>query len=175
MPVKRIDIYGQIKSCSIYPVMDGVAADTPAAIDATITLPNISFESTTVQMMGSMTMPDHSRLSDMSLSITVTQSSLTAPLSGKGLKSYVIRWAQEVVEPSDAVRIVGGVCYCSGYVTQVPESAKSPGGEGTSDYTMSLCKYRVLIDGKEMFNIDRGAGKLVINGEDYRSEIDDLL
>ena len=175
MALKRIPIYGQIKSCSIYPVVDGVAASEPAAIDATITLPNITFETSTIQMMGSVTMPDQSRLGDLSLSIMVPQSRHSIALSGKGLKDYRANWVQEVTDPSGAVRVVGGVCYMSGYVTQIPESAKNPGAEGTSDYTVSLVKYRVLMDGDEMFDIDRASGKLVINGEDYRSEVDELL
>lgn len=176
MSLKRINIYGQIKSCSIYPMVDGVASDAPAAIDATITLPSITFETSTVQMMGSLSVPDQSRLGDLSMSITVPQSRDSIALSGKGLKSYVARWVQEVHEPNGAVKVVGFACYVSGYVTQVPESAKNPGAEGTADYTVSLVKYRVVEDGKlEHFNIDRSSGKLVINGEDYRSEVDDLL
>lgn len=175
MALKRIPIYGQIKACSIYAMKNGVANGDPAAIDATITLPNITFETSTVQMMGSVTMPDQSRLGDLSLSITVPQSRHSIVLSGKGLKEYRANWVQEVTEPSGAVRVVGGVCYMSGYVTQIPESAKNPGGEGTSDYTVSLVKYRVLMDGDELFNIDRTSGKLIINGEDYRSEVDALL
>ena len=174
--LKRINIYGQIKACSIYPVVDGVVSDTPAAIDATITLPVISFETSTVQMMGSLTVPDQSRLGDLSLSITVPPGKESMSLAGKGLKSYAIRWVQELTEPSGAVRVVGFVGYVSGYVTQIPESAKNPGSDGTSDYNVSLVKYRVLEGGNyEHFNIDRAAGKLVINGEDYRSEVDDLL
>ncbi len=173
--LKRIPIYGQIKACSIYPVTDGVAADVPAAIDATITLPNIAFETATIQMMGSLTIPDHSRLGDLSLSITVPQSRYSIKLSGKGIKSYVARWVQEVTDPSGAVRVQGFTCYMSGYVTQIPESAKNPGGEGTSDYTVSLVKYRVLEGDYEHFNIDRASGKLVVDGEDYRSEVDALL
>lgn len=175
MTLKRIPIYGQIKACSIYPITNGVADEKPAAIDATITLPNITFETSTIQMMGSVTMPDQSRLGDLSLSITVPQSRHSIALSGKGLKDYRANWVQEVTDPSGAVRVVGGVCYMSGYVTQIPESAKNPGAEGTSDYTVSLVKYRVLMDGEEMFNIDRASGTLVINGEDYRSEVDELL
>lgn len=176
MALKRSDLYGQIKSCSIYSGTAGQFDDTPAAIDATITLPSIPFESTTVQMMGSLTVPDQSRIGDMSLAITVPQSRLSINLSGKGLKEYKICWVQEVTAPSGAVRVVGFVCYVSGYVTQIPESAKNPGAEGTSDYNVSIVKYRVLEDGKyEHFNIDRSSGKLVINGIDYRSEVDDLL
>lgn len=176
MALKRIDNYGQIKSCSIYPVVDGVAADSPAAIDATITLPPITFETSTIQMMGALNVPDQSRLGDLSMSITVPQSRISIALAGKGLKSYAVKWVQEVHDPSGAVRVVGFVCYVSGYVTQIPESAKSPGAEGTADYNVSVVKYRLLEDGKiEHFNIDRGAGKLVINGEDYRSEVDNLL
>lgn len=174
--LRRIDIFGTIKGCSIYRVVDGVADEKPCAIDCTITPPAISFETATIQMMGSLTMPDQSRLGDMQLSITVPSNNENSiNLSGKGLKSYAARWAQEVTDPSGAIRVVGGVLYMSGYVTQVPESAKNPGGEGTADYNVSLVKYRTLIDGKEMYNIDRSAGKLVINGEDYRSEVDELL
>ena len=174
--LKRIDIYGTIKGCSIYQVVDGVADEEPCAIDCTITPPAISFETATIQMMGSLTMPDQSRLQDLQLSITVPSNNVNSiNLSGKGLKSYAARWAQEVTDPSGAVRIISGVIYMSGYVTQVPESAKNPGGEGTSDYNVSLVKYRCLVDNEEMYNIDRSAGKLVINGEDYRSEVDELL
>lgn len=49
---------------------------------------------------------------------------------------------------------------------QVSQSAKNPGAESTGDYSESLVKY---------FNIDRAAGKLVINGIDYRAEVDELL
>lgn len=127
-------------------------------------------------MMGSHTVPDQSRLGDLSMSITVPDSKDSMDLSGKGLKSYVARWVREVTDPNGAIRVVGFTCYFSGYVTQVPQSAKNPGAESTGDYTVSLVKYRVLEDGKfEHFNIDRAAGKLVINGEDYRAEVDDLL
>lgn len=175
MAFKRIPTLGQIKSCTIYPMINDIAANEPAAVDATITLPNVSFETSTVQMMGSLTVPDHSRLQDLSLSITVTQSEHSISLAGKGLKSYVAKWVQEYIDVNGAVRVVGGICYMSGYVTQIPESAKNPGGEGTSDYNVSLVKYKVELDGKVLFDIDRTTGKLIINGEDYRSEVDELL
>ena len=174
--MKRIPIYGQVKGVTIYDAPDGVPSENPAAIDCTVTLPSISFESGTVQMMGSLTVPDQSRLGDLSMAITVPDSKDSMSLSGKGLKSYVARWVREVTDPSGAIRVVGFICYFSGYVTQVPQSAKNPGAESTGDYNVSLVKYRVLEDGKiEHFNIDRAAGKLVINGEDYRSEVDELL
>lgn len=176
MALKRIPIYGQIKGVTIYDAPDGVPSDTPAAVDCTITLPNISFETGTIQMMGSQTVPDHSRLGDLSMSITVPDSKDSMVLSGKGLKSHVARWVREVTDPSGAIRVVGFVCYYSGYITQIPQSGKNPGAESTGDYNVSLVKYRVLEDGKyEHFNIDRAAGKLIINGEDYRSEVDELL
>ena len=77
--------------------------------------------------------------------------------------------------PSGAIRVVQGVCYISGYVTQVSASAVNPGAEGTADYNVSVVKYRLVVDGEEMHNIDRAAGVLVINKVDYRSEVDKLL
>lgn len=174
--MKRIPIYGQVKGVTIYDAPDGVPSENPAAIDCTVTLPSISFESGTVQMMGSLTVPDQSRIGDLSMAITVTDSKDSMSLAGKGLKSYVSRWVREVTDPSGAIRVVGFVCYFSGYVTQVPQSGKNPGAESTGDYNVSLVKYRVVEDGTiEHFNIDRAAGKLVINGEDYRSEVDEKL
>ena len=168
MAFKRTPIYGQIKGVTIYDAPEGVPSDTPAAVDCTMTLPSISFETGTIQMMGSHTVPDQSRLGDLSMSITVPDSKDSMPLAGKGLKSYVGRWVREVTDPSGAIRVVGFVCYFGGYVTQVPQSAKNPGAESTGDYNVEDGKY-------EHFNIDRAAGKLVINGEDYRSEVDELL
>ena len=147
----------------------------PVAIDCTITPPVVTFETGTVQMMGSLTVPDQSRIADMSLSITVPVSPYSAKLSGKGLMGYEARWAQEVTDPSGAIRVVQGVCYISGYVTQVPASAVNPGAEGTADYNVSVVKYRLVVDGEELHNIDRAAGVLVINKVDYRSEVDKLL
>ena len=77
--------------------------------------------------------------------------------------------------PSGAIRVVQGVCYISGYVTQVSASAVNPGAEGTADYNVSVVKYRLVVDGEELHNIDRAAGVLVINKVDYRSEVDKLL
>ncbi|MBR4985336.1 MAG: phage major tail tube protein [Proteobacteria bacterium] len=173
--MNRIPIYGQIKSCTIYPVENGVPAASPAAFDCTITPPVVTFETGTVQMMGSLTVPDQSRIADMSLSITVPVSPLSVKLSGKGLKSYEARWAQEVTDPTGAIRVVQGVCYISGYVTQVPATAINPGAEGTADYNVSVVKYRLVVGGKELHNIDRAAGVLVIDTVNYRSEVDALL
>jgi len=174
--MKRIPIYGQVKGVTIYDAPNGQPAANPAAIDCTLTLPSITFESGTVQMMGPLTVPDQSRVGDLSMAITVPDSKNAMDLSGKGLKSYVARWVREVTDPTGAIRVVGFVCYFSGYVTQVPQSGKEPGADSTGDYNVSLVKYRVLEDGKyEHFNIDRAAGKLIINGEDYRSEVDELL
>lgn len=176
MAYKRIPIYGQVKAVTIYDAPEGVPSDTPAAVDCTLNLPNIAFETGTIQMMGSQTVPDHSRLTDLSMGITVPDSKDSMNLAGKGLKTYVGRWVREVTEPNGAIRVVGFVCYFAGYVTQVPQSAKNPGAESTGDYNVSLVKYRIVEDGKyEHFNIDRSSGKLVINGEDYRSEVDELL
>ena len=173
--MNRIPIYGQIKACTIYDAPEGKPAANPAAIDCTITPPVISFETGTVQMMGSLTVPDQSRIADMSLGIMVPVSPHSVKLSGKGLKSYVGRWAQEVTDPSGAIRVVQGVLYISGYVTQVPASAINPGAEGTADYNVSVVKYRLLVDGEELHNIDRANGVLIIDGVDYRSEVDELL
>ena len=163
--MNRIPLYGQIKGCTIYPAPNGKPAANPAAIDCTITLPNITFETGTVQMMGSLTVPDQSRLGDLSMD-----------LSGKGLKEYAAKWVREVTDPNGAIRVVGFTCYFAGYVTQVPQSAKNPGAESTGDYNVSLVRYQVVEDGNKIhFDIDRAAGKLIINGEDYRSEVDKLL
>lgn len=67
------------------------------------------------------------------------------------------------------------MCYISGYVTQVPAPAVNPGAEGTADYNVSIVKYRLVVDGKELHNIDRGNGVLIIDGVDYRSDVDKLL
>ena len=174
--MNRIPLYGQIKGCTIYPAPDGKPAANPAAIDCTITLPNITFETGTVQMMGSLTVPDQSRLGDLSMAITVPDSKDSMDLSGKGLKEYAAKWVREVTDPNGAIRVVGFTCYFAGYVTQVPQSAKNPGAESTGDYNVSLVRYQVVEDGNKIhFDIDRAAGKLIINGEDYRSEVDKLL
>ncbi|MFA5625152.1 MAG: phage major tail tube protein [Bradymonadales bacterium] len=175
MALQRISIYNAIKGTSLYKVVNGEVQQKPCAIDCQITPPSIAFETSTAQVMGSMTIPDQSRISDMTMGLSVSLNVQTITLAGRGYQEYVARWVEEVTEPSGAVRVVPFACYFSGYVTEVPQSAKAPGEGGTEDYSVALNAYRVLEGDKELYHINRTGGKLIINGEDYRAEVDDLL
>lgn len=175
MALQRISIYNAIKGTSLYKVVDGEVASMPCAIDCSLTPPSIVFETASAQIMGTMSIPDQSRITDLTMNLSVSTNGQTIVLSGRGYQEYVARWVEEVTEPSGAVRVVPFACYFGGYVTQVPQEAKAPGENQTADYSIALNAYRVLEGDRELYHINRTGGKLVINGEDYRSEVDDLL
>ena len=177
--LKQIVKTTTIKGTAIYALDENdVAQPLPAAIDATVQVPSIEFETTEINgVMGSMTVSDDTRIANLQVSANVAaDNERTQELYGRGVKGWKIAKVVESVRPNGELVNTGFYYYCHGYVTGVAEGSSEVGGDGKADLMMNCTSIRKIdSNGKEYYNIERLNGKIVINGVDYRSEIDNLL
>lgn len=177
--LKQIEKTTTIKGTSIFALDEnGISETFPSAIDANFTVPNIEFETTEVSgVMGTMTVADDSRLSNIQVSVNIAADNKESQrLYGRGVKGWKINKVVESVKPNGELVLTGFSYFCYGYVNGPVEGAGEKGGDGRADLTMNCIAIRKVDSAnKEYYNINRTAGKLVINGVDYRSEIDNLL
>lgn len=175
--LKSIPSYTAVKGCTIYPMEDGVASQEPAAVDVEITLPSIEFGTTDINQMGTVSVPNQTSVDNIQVSVNVPADSQNSrTLFKKGLAQWKICWVCEVVDPAGLVDVEGWSVYCAGYIVSIPEGTKNPGSENSGAVNMNCVFYKkVRADGFVAYDIDRRSNKLVINGIDFRSEINALL
>lgn len=172
----RIPKHGAIKGCTVYAAPNGVASKTPACIDSSVTLPQVSFPTNTIQAMGGFDIPDQTRIEPMTCTIGVEAGVESNELVQSGNASYIIRWGQEVTKPDGTIGLDKWEAFVSGVVASSPAPSLEVGQSGTSDITINVSRYRLVYnDVNELYAIDRIAGILRINGKDLRAPLDAIL
>lgn len=172
----RIPKHGAIKGCTVYAAPNGVASKTPACIDSSVTLPQVSFPTNTIQAMGGFDIPDQTRVEPMTCTIGVEAGVESNELVQSGNASYIIRWGQEVTKPDGTIGLDKWEAFVSGVVASSPAPSLEVGQSGTSDITINVSRYRLVYnDVNELYAIDRIAGILRINGKDLRAPLDAIL
>lgn len=176
--LKTIPKYTTIKGCTIYDLDDaGKPSQSPAATDVDITIGEQTNPTTDVPMMGTVGVPDQSRLDNFTIGVNINCDSPEAQrLSGAGVKGWEIHWVDEVINAAGMPEIIGWIVTAKGYIINAPESNKNTGSENTGDLTMNCLAIRkVNSRGFVAYDIDRRANRLIRNGVDYRSAINALL
>ena len=172
----RIPKHGAIKGCTVYAAPNGVASKTPACIDSSVTLPQVSFPTNTIQAMGGFDIPDQTRIEPMTCTIGVEAGVESNELVQSGNASYIIRWGQEVTKPDGTIGLDKWEAFVSGVVASSPAPSLEVGQSGTSDITINVSRYRLVYnDVNELYAIDRIAGILRINGKNLRAPLDAIL
>lgn len=170
-----------IKGCSIWKVRDDdTVSSHPNADNISITLPSIELESTTVNLMGSVDIPDISRIGNLQLTANVpvdTASSLELIELGKSVK-WQIRWV--TMEYDSTTSVTTPVSYkviATGFITSIPNAEVNAGSEGTADITMNLIAYKKIdsTHNKVIFDIDRGKGTFIFNDKNMMSDIQTMF
>ena len=170
-----------VKGCSIWKVNGDTdqTTDRPNVDNVSIQLPSIELESTTINLMGSLDVPDISRIGNLQLTATIpvdNSAAMDLIELGKSVKWH-IRWV--TMEYDSITSVTTPVSYkaiVSGFVTSIPNSEVNAGSEGTADVTMNLISYKKsdLTHNKVIFDIDRGQGVFKFNGKDMISNISSL-
>ena len=169
-----------IKGVAIFKLDEnGKAEEKPNVDNVSVQLPSIELETTTISMMGSLDIPDVSRIGNMQLSCTVpldVKEAMELCELGKTV-SWLITWCSqeynsttgETVAKSYSVR-------ATGFITSIPNAEVNAGAEGTGEITMNLIKYKkeCISDNYVAFEIDRGAGIFKIKGDDVFAKINSL-
>lgn len=142
---KWLDIKGPVVADTVY------ADSTLVAKDVAFTLPGIEFLTADVQAMGNMTVPLIGLLENMELSITkIGVDNGLRRMNRLKKQSFEFRWVQNVV--------------------------KSDGSTATeAENTYNVTRLQIYANGVEICCVDRLAQILRINGEDYMSQINNLL
>ena len=150
--------------------------NTLVAEDVTISLPEVTPKTQTINAMGDLELP-LPLLEAMEASITKVGLDkgflkLIVPESRK----FEFRWAQTVVKPDGTQKNEG----CKAFITGVPK-VTFPGGDITpgENYEgaipIAVTRYQLFVNGNEYILVDKLKGQYKINGKDYAQGIKNLL
>lgn len=171
---RAIPRYTQISGSAVYPAPDGQPTEAPAAVDCDVTLPTIGHPTTDVSMCGTYAVADQTRVDNLELQINCGTNREALELLK--YESFIIRFVQQVEDPeSGTTDYKQFTVYASGHVSSSGGSSLAIGGAPDGNVTVNCLRYRLLQGDEELINIDRLAGKIMINGVDKRARINSLL
>ena len=158
---------------------NGAVGSNPNVDNVSIQLPSIELETTTIQLLGSLDIPDLSRIGNLQLTVTVpldVKEAMDLCELGKSVR-WLITWASmeynsitsETVAKSFTVE-------AAGFITSIPNAEVNAGAENTGDITMNLISYKKINNSDNIvaFEIDRGKGIFKLNGKDLINSISSL-
>lgn len=147
-----------------------------SAKDTSFTLPQVSPVMADIMAMGTMSMPLWQVLEDMETTINKIGideglSRMVAPKS----QEYEFRWVQVVFDQNGNPRNVGCKAFIRGIPKSIPSLEATIGESPESEIPIATTRYRLIVDGKELWCIDRLANILRIDGVDYSTDINSML
>ena len=169
-----------VRGCALWKLDEnGAAGQNPNVDNVSIQLPSIELETTSINLMGTLDIPDISRIGNLQLSVTIpldVPEAMALCELGKSVR-WLITWASmtynavtsETTPKAFTVEV-------SGFITGVPNAEVNAGAENTGDITMNLISIKKsnTTDKIVQFEIDRGKGVFRLNGKDLISEISSL-
>ena len=178
MALREINRYLTIAGCSVY-ALDGAGQPSsfPISIDAEVTLPSISFQSTDAQMMGSLSVPVQTSLENLEMTISLNDGKDAFKAFKKGVVGFMVRYATSITDRDTGEVSLGGfTAKARGLISGKDGLAVAPTNQSDSNLTLSLISYQFQTDDNStVINIDRPSGILEINGTDFRSDLRSLL
>lgn len=169
-----------VKGAALWKVDEnGQTGQNPNVDNVPITLPSIELETTSINLMGTVDIPDLSRVGNLQLSATIP---LDVPEAmelcelGKTV-SWLVTWcSQEYNSVTGETTPKAYSVNATGFITSIPNAEVNAGAENTGDITMNLISYKknCITDKSTAFEIDRGKGIFKINGKDLYSQFSSL-
>ena len=169
-----------VKGCALWKLDDeGKAGGNPNVDNVSIQLPSIELETTSITLMGTLDVPDVTRIGNLQLSATIP---LDVPEAmklcelGKVVK-WMVTWASMVYDAKSGTTTPKSFkVMAHGFVTSIPNAEVNAGSENTGSVTMNLIYISKtnLTDNKVEYEIDRGKGIFKVRGDDLIGEIRSL-
>lgn len=142
--------------------------------DIPVTLPSVTFQTVDMVAMGTQSFPIPFLLDAMEASVTAQGvNENTGRLAEGG--NFEVRFAQMALNRFGGKRLYGCKAFFTGETMAIPGFENTVGEATDNEFTYSIIKYRLLVDGKEMLNIDRVNNIIVLNDRDYSKEIEQFL
>lgn len=169
-----------VKGCAVWKLDEnGATGQNPNVDNVPVTLPSIELETTTINLMGSVDIPDLARIGNLQLTVNIP---LDVPEAmelcelGKTV-SWLITWcSQEYNAVTGETTPKAYSVNATGFVSAIPNAEVNAGAENTGDITMNLISYKKnnITDKTVPFEIDRGKGIFKVNGRDLYSQFSSL-
>lgn len=145
--------------------------------DCEVTLPNIQPITESIQAMGTIDVPLLGLLQDMEFAIKLIGITKhygeISTLAEKHTFDY--RWVDINIGPDGSQTKVGKKAFLSGWLKSsgAPNLKVSESTEVEASY--SCTEYKLIDDGKVIFDFNRFAKKCIINGKNYYDDIEKCL
>lgn len=145
--------------------------------DAQITLPSVTNMTTDANLMGNFTVPILAQIENMQTTVHhIGVVNRIKNLLGQESIELEMRWVQQVMTADAAQGTVSGKAFITGYPqTVMPEIDIQPGQSVDLEMIYTVSKYKLVVDGETLCNIDRIAGILEIGGKDYFADLSSML
>lgn len=170
----------QIQGCAVWESDDSMTAidSTPNVDNTTISAPEIEFGTTDINLMGTVSVPDFTRIDNFQLSVNIPVDNPDAvKLCKLGLRQWIISYCVSNLNSETGLEDVSAYrIYAKGYITKIPVAELSQGGEGRADLSMNLVSYKKwkVGDNTPVFDIDRLTGKVEVGGVNYSQSINQM-
>lgn len=159
---KFVNICGPVVGDTVY------SDNKLVARDVSITLPEITPMSADVQAMGTLSLPIWQLIEHMEAAITkIGVDAGLISLIKPDMKPIEIRWVHTITDANGTTRNVGCKVFLKGVPNKIPGIGLELGSASENEVTLGLTRYNLIVDGKEMWLIDRLAGIVRIDGKDY--------
>lgn len=169
-----------VKGCAVWKLdAEGKPGENPNVDNVAVTLPSIELESTTINLMGSLDIPDLSRIGNLQLSVNIpldVPEALELIELGKSVQWH-ITWCSQFYDSVTGVTTPKAFrVEVSGFVTAIPNAEINAGAENTGDVTMNLIAIKKVnaTDNKVEYEIDRGRGIFKVRGDDMIGQFSSL-
>lgn len=159
---KFVNICGPVVGDTVY------CDNKLVARDVAVTLPEITPMTADVQAMGTLSLPIWQLLEHMEAAITKigVDEGLRA-LIKPDMKPIEIRWVQTVTDANGNTRNVGCKAFLKGVPNKIPGVGLEVGSASEGEVTIALTRFALFVDGAEMWEINRLAGIIRIDGKNY--------
>lgn len=164
--------FSTIKGCALWkcvadvPVTPGI----PQADNVTITLPEISFGTTDVNIMGNVSVPDFTRIDNFTLTANVAvdnpDSIPLLQLGEGGIANWKITYAVGNINVSTGLEeLIPCTIFATGYITSIPNAAIEQGADGMAEISMNLISLRKMRGTDMVYNVNRLTGDIMIGDQ----------
>lgn len=145
--------------------------------DAQITLPSVTNMTTDANLMGNYKVPILGQIENMETAIHhIGVAYRIKNLLGQESIELEARFVQQLMTSDAAQKTSSGKAYMTAVPqTVLPEISIQPGQPIDLEMVYTVTKYKLVIDGEVLCNIDRVAGILEIGGKDYYADLSSML
>ena len=144
--------------------------------DVEVTLPAVEYATIDLAAMGTYSKPIPQLIEHMEVGFSKIDTGLWCKnVNAAGENNIEVRSAQDITTPNGGTRTIGLKAFLRGESANIPELGIVVGESSEAQNNVSLSKYAVFQDGKELFYIDRWADVNRVGGKDLNVALNKFL